>query len=270
MILRRRSASSPRGRSPWSALTWRCSRPAGLHKRFGDRVVLEEIDLAFEAGTLTGIMGPNGAGKTTCFNCLTGMYAPDRGEILFDGADIAGLPPPAITRLGVARSFQAINLFDDDTALDNLVVALPTMRARSFDAWRDRARDRAAQDRAAAVLERVGLRGRERDPRSRPGVRRAACAGDRPRARHRSAHPVSRRADLRTGRERHRATRSSSSPNSSGSVTLVIIEHDMRFLFGLADRINVIHWGQVIARGTPDELRDNPWVQRSALGTLAC
>jgi branched-chain amino acid transport system ATP-binding protein len=241
----------------------------GLHKRFGDRVVLEEIDLAFEAGTLTGIMGPNGAGKTTCFNCLTGLYAPDRGEIRFDDVNIAGLPPPAITRLGVARSFQAINLFNDDSALDNLVVALPGMRARSFDAWRDRARDRDAYDRAAAVLERVGLRGRERI-RARDlayGERRALEIGlalateprilflDEPTS-GLGANGTARLQELVAELKRQ--------------VTLVIIEHDMRFLFGLADRINVIHWGQVIARGTPEELRDNPWVQRSALGAVAC
>jgi len=104
----------------------------GLHKRFGDRVVLEQIDLAFEQGSLTGIMGPNGAGKTTCFNCLTGMYAPDRGEIRMDGQPIAGLSPAEVTRLGVARSFQAITLFDDDTALDNVLVALPRMLLGSF------------------------------------------------------------------------------------------------------------------------------------------
>ena len=103
----------------------------GLHKRFGDRVVLEHIDLAFEAGSLTGIMGPNGAGKTTCFNCLTGMYAPDRGEIRMDGRSIAGRRPDEVTRLGVARSFQAISLFDEDTALDNVTVALPRMRMGS-------------------------------------------------------------------------------------------------------------------------------------------
>src|SRR5512147_3036966 len=94
----------------------------GLHKRFGDRVVLERIDLAFEEGSLTGIMGPNGAGKTTCFNCLTGLHAPDRGDIRMDGRSIAGRPPDEVTRLGVARSFQAINLFNDDDALDNVTV----------------------------------------------------------------------------------------------------------------------------------------------------
>ncbi|MEO8753056.1 MAG: ABC transporter ATP-binding protein [Casimicrobiaceae bacterium] len=241
----------------------------GLHKRFGDRVVLEEIDLAFEPGTLTGIMGPNGAGKTTCFNCLTGLYAPDRGRILFDGADLAGLPPPAITRLGVARSFQAMNLFNDDSALDNVVFALPQIRARSFDAWRDRARDRDARERAAAVLERVGLRGRERI-RARDlayGERRALEIGlalatdprilflDEPTS-GLGADGIARLRDLVAELKRQ--------------LTLVIIEHDMGFLFGLADRINVIHWGQVIARGTPGELRGNPWVQRSALGAVAC
>jgi branched-chain amino acid transport system ATP-binding protein len=134
----------------------------GLHKRFGDRIVLERIDLAFEEGTLTGIMGPNGAGKTTCFNLLTGLYAPDAGRVLLDGVDIAGQSPSEIARRGVARSFQSISLFDQETALDNVQIALPEMRARTFDAWRDRGRDSAAQDRAAGLLARVGLAGRER------------------------------------------------------------------------------------------------------------
>ena len=241
----------------------------GLHKRFGDRVVLEQIDLAFEQGSLTGIMGPNGAGKTTCFNCLTGMYAPDRGEIRMDGHPIAGLSPAEVTRLGVARSFQAINLFDDDTALDNVLVALPRMRSRSFDAWRDRARDGAAHDEAASVLERVGLRGRER-VRARDlayGERRALEIGlslaTRPRILFLD-EPTSGLGADGTARLRDLVS------ELKHVVTLVIIEHDMRFLFGLADYINVIHWGQVIARGTPAALRDNPWVQRSALGAVAC
>jgi branched-chain amino acid transport system ATP-binding protein len=239
----------------------------GLHKRFGDRVVLEAIDLAFEAGTLTGIMGPNGAGKTTCFNCLTGMYVPDRGDIRMDGKPIAGRSPEQVTRLGVARSFQAISLFDDDTALDNVTVALPRMRARSFDAWRHRARDSGARDEAASILDRVGLRGREH-VRARDlayGERRALEIG----------------LALATGPRILFLDEPTSGLGASGTarlfdlvneikrtLTLVIIEHDMRFLFGLADYINVIHWGQVIARGTPDALRDNDWVRRSALGAV--
>ena len=231
--------------------------------------MLEQIDLAFEAGSLTGIMGPNGAGKTTCFNCLTGVYRPDRGDIRFEGRSLRGLSPPAITRLGIARSFQAINLFNDDSALDNLVVALPPMRARSFDAWRDRARDSAARDAAADLLERVGLRGREhvRAGDLAYGERRALEIGlalatqprilflDEPTS-GLGANGTARLVELVRELKRQ--------------LTLVIIEHDMAFLFGLADRINVVHWGQVIARGTPSELRENAWVQRSALGALPC
>ena len=84
-----------------------------IHKRFGDQVVLEEINLAFKEGELSGIMGPNGAGKTTCFNVLTGLYKPDRGQVIFAGEHITGLPPRLIAQKGVSRSFQFINLFDE-------------------------------------------------------------------------------------------------------------------------------------------------------------
>ncbi|MEP6147912.1 MAG: ATP-binding cassette domain-containing protein, partial [Nisaea sp.] len=101
-----------------------------LHKRFGDQVVLEEINLSFEAGTLAGIMGPNGAGKTTCFNVLTGRYKPDRGNVTFDGRDITGQSPEKIVQGGIARSFQIMNLFDEYSAIDNIKVALPDTRRR--------------------------------------------------------------------------------------------------------------------------------------------
>jgi branched-chain amino acid transport system ATP-binding protein len=240
----------------------------GLHKRFGDRVVLEHIDLAFAAGALTGIMGPNGAGKTTCFNLLTGTYAPDKGRVLLDGADVAGLSPAEIVRRGVARSFQTISLFDQESALDNVVVALPEVRRSGFQPWRDLARDDSAQDRAAAVLARVGLSGRERT-RAKDlsyGERRALEIA----------------LSLATGPRMLFLDEPTSGLGTDGTarltdliaelkrtLTLVVIEHDMRFLFGLADTIYVIHWGQVIASGTPQELAANAWVQRSALGA-AC
>src|SRR3546814_886740 len=134
----------------------------GLHKRFGHQVVLEEIDLAFEAGSLSGIMGPNGAGKTTCFNVLTGRYKPDRGTVRFDGEDITGLAPHRIVARGISRSFQIMNLFEEYTALDNVVIALPQVRARGFSVTCALDADTAAHDRAEILLERVGLKGRER------------------------------------------------------------------------------------------------------------
>jgi len=240
----------------------------GLHKRFGDQVVLEEINLAFEAGSLSGIMGPNGAGKTTCFNVLTGRYRPDRGSVSFDGEDITGWAPHRIVRRGISRSFQIMNLFDEYSALDNVVVALPSVRNRSFDVLHAIDADSEAQDRAGTILDRVGLRGRERvNVRNLSyGERRALEIGvalatdprllfvDEPTA-GLGTSATARLAELIQELKRH--------------TTIVMIEHDMRFLFGLADRISVIHWGQVIAEGTPDELRENPWVRRSNLGGLA-
>jgi len=236
-----------------------------LHKRFGRQVVLENISLSFEAGRLSGIMGPNGAGKTTCFNVLTGRYAPDRGEVRFEGEAITGMAPREIARRGISRSFQIMNLFNDYSARDNVLVALPGVRRRGFDFWRDLDADSIERDKASAVLARVGLRGKE-DVVAKSlsyGERRAleialALATeprllflDEPTA-GLGAEGSARLAELI--RELRR------------TVTIVVIEHDMKFLFGLADRISVIHWGQVIAEGTPDELRENAWVRRSSLG----
>ena len=129
----------------------------GIHVRFGDRVVLEEINLSVNEGELHGIMGPNGAGKTTFFNTLTGSVKPSRGRIRLDGSDIAGLDPHAIARKGVARSFQIMTLFNDFTAQENVMVALPAFRARGFDVRRAVAGDTALADEANAVLASVGL-----------------------------------------------------------------------------------------------------------------
>jgi branched-chain amino acid transport system ATP-binding protein len=240
----------------------------GLHKRFGDRVVLEAVDLSFEAGRLSGIMGPNGAGKTTCFNVLTGLYRPDRGQVLFDGEDITGLPPHRISRRGIARSFQVMTLFDDYSVLENVLVALPEVAGHGFNMLHDLSRDRAVLERALGVLERVGLAGQAFAPaRSLSyGERRALDIGialaaaprilflDEPTSGLAAAATERLAALIRELREQ---------------VTVVIIEHDMRFLFDLADEISVIHWGQIIASGTPAALRANKWVQASNLGRLA-
>jgi branched-chain amino acid transport system ATP-binding protein len=239
-----------------------------LHMRFGQRVVLEDISLAVEQGELAGIMGPNGAGKTTCFNVLTGRYRPTRGRVTFAGEDITGLPPHAIARNGVARSFQLMNLFNDFTARENVAVALPAMRARGFDMARDAAADPALAAAADAVLERVGLAGKGHVAAKNLsyGDRRALEIGVAL-----AASPRVLFLDEPTSGLGAEATARLAGLVKSlkGSVTMVVIEHDMAFLFGLADRISVIHWGQVIARGTPAELRENPWVRASNLGKLA-
>ena len=241
---------------------------SGLHKRFGDHVVLQNVSLVFEEGRLSGIMGPNGAGKTTCFHVLTGHHAPDRGTIRLDGEDITGLPPRLIARKGVSRSFQVMNLFNDYCALDNVLIALPEVRRRGFDGWRNLGADAGAHDHAADVLARVGLAGKERviakglSYGDRRALEIAVALAPAPRllfldepTAGLGAEATERLAVLIAELKRQ--------------VTIVIIEHDMRFLFRLADTVSVIHWGQVIASGTPERLRENPWVQRSNLGALA-
>ena len=240
----------------------------GLHKRFGAQVVLERIDLAFEEDRLSGIMGPNGAGKTTCFNLLTGRYKPDRGRILFDGRDITGLAPRRIAALGVARSFQTISLFDQFTVLENVMIALPEVRARGFDVTHDLLTDRAAVDRGSVVLGKVGLAGKERvvakslSYGERRALEIAVALAAEPRILFLD-EPTSGLGTEGTARLAELVQ------ELKRSYTLVVIEHDMRFLFRLADRISVIHWGQVIAEGRPDELKANPWVRRAQLGEAA-
>ena len=229
-----------------------------LHKRFGYHVVLEDVSMSFPQGRLTGIMGPNGAGKTTCFNLLTGRYRPDRGRIRFEGRDITALPPRAIARLGISRSFQVMNLFDDYSALDNVLIATPEVRARGFSLWR---RFGGSTD----VLESVGLAGKAhvRAKDLSYGDRRALEIGVALAARPRLLFLDEPTAGLGTEATARIARLIA---ELKRSITIVLIEHDMKFLFGLADHIYVMHWGQVIAQGSPAELRANPWVQRSNLG----
>jgi branched-chain amino acid transport system ATP-binding protein len=224
-----------------------------LSKRFGDQVVLEDISLKFEKGQLSGIMGPNGAGKSTCFNVLTGHFPPDRGHVILDGEDITGLSPRKIAQKGVARSFQIISLFDEFTALENVLLALPEVRSAGFNVVRDVAGDTATVAKALEVIGQVGLRA-SADTRSASlsyGERRAleiavALAAeprilflDEP-TQGMGSDGRKRLLELIGELKRH--------------FTIVMIEHDMDFLFSLADQVSVIHWGQVIAEGTPAEL----------------
>ncbi|MBC7802864.1 MAG: ABC transporter ATP-binding protein [Candidatus Parcubacteria bacterium] len=235
-----------------------------LHKRFGAHVVLEDVSMRFEAGRLSGIMGPNGAGKTTCFNLLTGSHAPDRGRVTFDGRDITGLPPRAIARLGISRSFQIMNLFNDYTALDNVQVATPEVRERGFSMLGSFGGGKGAIE----VLDQVGLSGKEHVKAKdlSYGDRRALEIGVALAARPRLLFLDEPTAGLGT---ESTARIAGLIADLKRSITIVMIEHDMKFLFGLADHIYVMHWGQVIAQGSPSELRANPWVQRSNLGALA-
>jgi branched-chain amino acid transport system ATP-binding protein len=239
-----------------------------IQKRFGSRVVLENISLSFEEGQVSGIMGPNGAGKTTCFHVLTGQHQPDRGEIVFDGRSITGLPPQRIATMGISRSFQIMNLFDDSVVIENVMLALPEFRERRRSFLAPVFGDAALVDAAMQVLEQVGLAAKawEKATSLSYGDRRALEIGVALAARPRILFLDEPTSGLGSDAIRNLARLVK---RMRQTVTIVMIEHDMRFLFELADRISVIHWGQVIAEGTPQELQANPWIRRSSLGELA-
>ena len=239
-----------------------------LHKRFGQQIVLDDVSFAVEAGELAGIIGPNGAGKTTFFNVLTGRYRPERGEVFFDGRDITGASPAKVARAGISRSFQLMNLFDSYNALDNVIVAMQPLVNKAFRMIGQVRRDSALQARAAQLLADVGLAGKEHTQAKALayGDRRcleiAVALAPEPRLLFLDEPTAGMGAQgarrLTTLIERLRQR-----------TTIVVIEHDMPFLFRIADRISVIQWGQVIAQGTPAELRADPWVARSNLGVVA-
>jgi branched-chain amino acid transport system ATP-binding protein len=239
-----------------------------IHKRFGSRVVLEDVSLSYEQGEIGGIMGPNGAGKTTCFNVLTGRHAPDRGAIRFEGQDITGQSPQAIARRGIARSFQIMNLFDQSVVIENIIVALPEFRARQWQMMGSVFDRPEFIEPARNILAMVGLGGKEREPSAALsyGERRALEIGVALAARPRVLFLDEPTSGLGSEGTQNLAALIR---KLRRQYTIVMIEHDMRFLFDLADRISVIHWGQVIAEGPPDVLARNKWVQRSALGELA-
>jgi branched-chain amino acid transport system ATP-binding protein len=183
--------------------------------------------------------------------------------VRFEGRDITGLPPRSIARLGISRSFQIMNLFDEYSALDNVAVATPEMRQKGYSMLSSFAGSEAA----AQILARVGLAGKESVPAKKLsyGDRRALEIGVALAARPRLLFLDEPTAGLGTEAT---ARIGALIAELKRSITIVMIEHDMKFLFGLADHIYVMHWGQVIAQGAPQALRANPWVQRSNLGAL--
>jgi branched-chain amino acid transport system ATP-binding protein len=237
----------------------------GLHKAFGGHVVLVDVDLAFPPGRLSALIGPNGAGKTTCFNLLTGFLAADAGQVRFKGRDVTRLPPHRRARLGICRSFQVLNLFDEDTVLENVRLAVPAMRARGFDCWTPAGAVSEADDRAARIVGLIGLAGRERVAARylSYGQRRlleigVALAGE----------PEVLLLDEPTSGlgMRPMETLRDLVRQISERLTIVVIEHDMDFVLSLSHHVAVLHRGRVIAEGPPAAIREHPEVREAYLG----
>jgi len=238
-----------------------------VHKRFGKTQIINGVDLAVAQGERHAIIGPNGAGKSTLFNLISGRYPLTSGSILLNGEDVTGLQAFQINRKGLSRSFQVTNIFQRLSVFENIRCAVLWSLGYRYSFWHRLGGLKDANRRAEEVVERIGLAKRRDVPAGtltyaeqralEIGITIAGGASvillDEPTSgmsRTETAHTVELVRNVTEGK------------------TLVMVEHDMGVVFGLADRISVLVYGEVLATGAPEEIRANPAVQEAYLGAL--
>jgi branched-chain amino acid transport system ATP-binding protein len=247
-------------------------RVDGLTKVFGGLRAVIDFEIGIKPGELVGLIGPNGAGKTTVFNMLSGLYVPSSGQILLRGHDLVGLPPHQITHLGIGRTFQNVRLFPNLTVLDNVRIAYHTHAGYGLlDAVlrtpRFAAKERELTERTIEFLSVFNLQDRHNEiaknlpygEQRRLEIARALASNpqllllDEPAAGMNPAEVVTLMDLIHFIRDRFK-------------LTILLIEHQMRVVMGICEWITVMDFGEIIARGTPEEIRNNPRVVEAYLG----
>jgi len=240
-------------------------RVEGLTVRFGGLTALDNVCIAVQPGEIRAIIGPNGAGKSTFFNCVTGVIRPTTGRIIFGGVDITGLPPHRVSQRGIARSYQITNILPGATVLENVRIAAQAQQ-HSWSLLRHYRSYTDVIDRARAVLNAIGLSEDEDEVAAN------------------LSHGAQRNLEIGIALATAPTLLCLDEPTAGMSVaethatvelvrriaqdlTILIVEHDMEVVMGLARIITVLHYGEVLAEGTPAEIQANPRVQEVYLKT---